>query len=108
MITYNLSRSEQRFIRVWSDFILSFFIPLSTFALIQVELFVWVEFSYFLNWFLLGLFLVGILMTGISLVRQILYFIRFDFRELWYVVFVAPLNDPVVIEKPITSNHILP
>lgn len=82
-----LSESEQRFVDVYTAFIWAVISPLSTFALINVELYVWVEFSHFLNWFLLTLFLIGIVVTVVSLVKQILYLIRFDFKELWYVLF---------------------
>jgi len=99
-----LSPIEQHFIEVWTRFLWVLVSPLATFALVQVEIFVWVEFSYDFGWSFLTLFWFGIWVTGFSLVSQILNLIRFDYRELWNVI-ITPFDVSVNPVCLITDNQ---
>ncbi len=99
-----LSPIEHHFIEVWTDFLWRLVSPLATFALVQVEIFVWVEFSYDSSWSFLTLFWLGILVTGLGLISQILNLIRFNYSELWKVI-ITPFDAPVDSNAMITSNQ---
>ncbi len=103
-LSAKLSPIERHFIDVWTSFMFALLMPLSTFALIQVEIYVWVEFSYDFGFVFLSLFMFGIWVTAVTLVKQILVLLRFDYEELYRVIF-TPFDTSINANELITDNQ---